>query len=435
MLIEFSCKNNRSFQEQQTLSMVKSTGLNSTKDRHLDKTNTFQPNAPSTPALLRTAALYGANASGKSNLIKAMQTMRKIVLLDSQSSGDTLPVEPFLFDSITRQEPTEFEVIFVANHVRYQYGFAATTERVVEEWLYSFPKGRERHLLGRVYDEEKEQYQWHINASLSGKKATWKETTRANELFLSNAVRLNSKELEIIVQWFNNDLISVTEDEKRTKYFNKNATALFCMSDELKPMVLNLMKMVDASVLDIHVYIDGQLQDGKHIAKKDHLKQSLSYFYLSEQTDVRFVYKANDSIVELDFEQLSEGTCKVFQLVFYWLLALSSGKVVIIDEIHNHLHPLLVRFLIDLFHSKSNIANGQLVFTTHETSVLNQQLFRRDQIWFIEKNKAQQSILYPLTDFNVRDRDNLERDYLEGRYGALPYLKQISLAMGQPIDG
>lgn len=425
MLIQFSVKNFRSFRDQQTLSLVSGKG-----DEHAE-THSFEPEVSGSVPLLRSAAIYGPNASGKSNLLRALLTMKQVVVNSAVASqrGEKLKVTPFLFDTRTEQEPTEFEAVFLVDDVRYQYGFSATRERVHEEWLMAFPRGRMQRWFNRAYDADSQDYIWEMGDKLTGQKQLWQESTRSNALFLSTAVQLNSSQLQPVFDWFKNTLRVVSLDG-----WTPGFTASLCEKFALKSKILDFLRAADLGVADIRVR--KQEFDPRNLPEDvpASLRQSIiDELNGKEVVNLKTVHTtAQGEQVEFDFEQESDGTRKFFYLAGPWLDTLDHGYVLVVDELHDNLHPHMVRFLVDLFHdSRTNPKNAQIIFSTHETSILSQDVFRRDQIWFCEKDETQASRLFPLTDFSPRKGlENLERSYLGGRYGALPYFRQVDLAMG-----
>ncbi len=425
MLIQFSVRNFRSFRDQQTLSLVRGKG-----DEFAD-THSFESQPSGTVPLLRSAAIYGPNASGKSNLLRALLTMRHVVVNSAGASqrGEMLKVTPFLFDELTNEAPTDFEAVFVVNETRYQYGFSATRERVHEEWLMAFPKGRMQRWFNRAYDNEKQDYTWEIGDKLTGQKQLWQESTRTNALFLSTAVQLNSAQLQPIFDWFRNTLHVVSLDGWSPAF-----SMSLCQEDDLKKRVLEFLCAADLGVADIRIkkqeFDPRKLPADMPAVIRQSIVDELNG---KEILDMKTVHTtAQGGQVELDLDQESDGTQKFFSLAGPWLDTLDHGYVLVVDELHDNLHPHLVRFLVELFHdSRTNPKNAQLIFSTHETSILSQEVFRRDQLWFCEKDDKQASRLFPLTDFSPRKGlENLERSYLAGRYGALPYFRQVDLAMG-----
>jgi len=419
MLIEFSVGNWRSVKDQQTLSLVLAKG------NELADVNSFVPAAPATTSLLRTAAIYGPNAAGKSNLLRAIRTMKKFVVESARDQyGDSIPVVPFLLDSVKKNEPTEFEVIFVAEGIRYQYGFSATTERVHEEWLFAYPHGRAQKWLGRVWNTETDNYDWEKCSSLTGQKLLWQESTRQNALFLSTAVQLNSKQLQPVYDWFKKTLRMAN-----VSGWTPSFTASLCKDIEQRKRILDFLKAADLDIQD--VVVESEKMSLKHLPSDmpEELKSTiLSNMSDAEVFDIKTLHQSSDgNLVPFDFDDESDGTKKFFAFAGPWLDTLKNGYVLVIDELHENLHPKMVQFLVQLFHNNEmNPKNAQLVFTTHETSILDQNVFRRDQVWFCEKDYSQSTRLYPLTDFHPKKgRENLEANYLAGRYGALPYLRSL----------
>lgn len=424
MLIEFSVANFKSIKSKQTFSMIKAKG------GELEDTNTFQSKGLNKLGLLRSAVIYGPNAAGKSNFIEAMHSMAQIVSDSATETqrGDKLPVEPFKLDPETNRSATEFEVVFIANKVRYQYGFRATKEQIVEEWLIAFPKGRRQHWFARLWNEKENDYEWEMGNSLLGKKSLWLESTRSNALYLSTAVLLNSQQLQPVYDWFNGTLHTTTVTS-----WGPSFTASLCTDPKSKKKVLNFLRAADIDIQDVTVkkklFDENDLPD----SLPDDLKSKLAKNMAGKEVIEELSMLHEDStgkLIPFDFSEESDGTQKLFSFAGPWLDTLKNGYVLFVDELHDNLHPKLVQFLIELFHSnETNPNNAQLVFTTHETTILNQQVFRRDQVWFCEKRNDHATAVYPLTDFSPRKgRENLELSYLAGRYGALPYVRALKTA-------
>lgn len=422
MLIEFSVKNYRSIKDVQTLSLVKAKG------KELEDSNSFTPDAPASVPLLRSAVIYGPNAAGKSNLIRAMAAMEEIVRESAtgyQEGDDLQPIEPYRFDDVSENNPTEFEATFIAEGVRYQYGFSATRQRILEEWLFAYPKGRPQNWFSREYDEESNHVDYKFGAFLQGKKSVWQGATRDNALFLSVAVQFNSDKLRPVFNWFKEGLIYILGGGLPVGY-----TAKMCDEEKGKDRVLSFLKVADFDVDDIKVdkkAIDrDSLPEGMPEPDKDRLLKSLKGQQLVR---VGFSHTVAGKSVYLDLHEESEGTQRFFQLAKPFIQALDEGQILVVDELNSSLHSKLLEYLISLFHNKeTNPHNAQLVFTTHDTSVLSPQVFRRDQVWFCEKNKGQATDLYPLLDFNpLKERENFGARYMGGRYGALPFTQEYTL--------
>lgn len=422
MLVEFTVKNYRSIKDEQVLSLAKAKG------DELENSNCFIPDAPSTVPLLRSAAIYGANAAGKSNIIHAMMEMESIVRNSASSNqeGDEISVTPFLFDDDSQDEPSEFEMVFINEGVRYQYGFAATKYNIVEEWLIAYPKGRPQRWFSRSFNAKTQSSDYKFGDSLTGQKSVWQSATRTNALFLSTAVLLNSEQLKPVFNWFKKKLRPADVGGWGPSY-----TATLCDEEVTKKRILSFLKAADFNIHDIKVEkqkfdLDMLPDEIPESAKAGIIKELKEKEFL----DIKTIHKTNSNkLVPLDFEEESDGTQQFFSFIGPWLDTLKNGYILVIDELHDSLHPKMVKYLVGLFHNdRTNPKNAQLIFTTHETSILNQDVFRRDQVWFCEKNKSQATSLYPLTDFSPRkDRENIEMGYLSGRYGALPYVRDFDL--------
>ncbi len=414
MLIEFTVKNYKSIRDAQKLSMVAATG------EELKACNTFQSTEATPQTLLRSAAIYGANASGKSTLLQALDTMQNIVLESANTQmGKLLSVTPFLLDEKTAMAATEFEVVFLVDGVRYQYGFAATKKRITEEWLFVTPKSCAQHWFNREWDAESESYNWEFSKLFSGEKQLWQKSTRDNALFLSTAVQLNSKSLAPVFSWF----------AEKLHIFGANGVAddftkIMCKQTIGKENVLAFLQAADIDIADLNIEVEEFSE--KHLS--DDIPVEIKSFLLADKTiheilKVHTIHQnAQGKPIELRLADESDGTRKLFAFAGPLIDTLKEGNVLLVDELHNSMHPKLVHFLLNLLHSNSsNPNNAQLIFTTHDTAILNQSVLRRDQIWFVEKDQEQASQLFPLTDFHPRkDRENLLANYMDGRYGALP---------------
>lgn len=412
MFIDFNVKNFRSFHEQQMFSLIKSKS-----DEHPN--NAFSIHENSNFSLLKTVAIYGANASGKSNFLKALYTMKRIVTGNYQR-GDKLPITPFKLNSSTIDQPTEFEITFIVDNVRYQYGFSASATQIYDEWLFAYPKGHAQKWLERIWDQETQSYDWKFSSFLLGSKQIWLQSTRENALFLSTAVQLNSEQLKPIFDWFN-DILHFSNSDGFTPIFTAN------LCEDNKSDILEFLKTADFHISDINVEKKELNISDFPTEMPEQLKDFLAKNLKGEKgLRLETIHIDNNGKqVPFDFHDESDGTQKFFAFAGPILDVLRNGYVLCIDELNVNLHPKLVKFLVELFHHpESNPKNAQLIFTTHETSILTQDVFRRDQIWFCERSKEQSSILYPLSDFSPKKgKENLELGYLSGRYGALPFIR------------
>ncbi|RXJ87827.1 ATP/GTP-binding protein [Arcobacter sp. CECT 8985] len=431
MLIEFKVKNYRSIKEEQTLSMVKSSA------KELEDTNTFPtPEKKKQIKLLNSATIYGPNASGKSNLLKAMKAMQRLVL-DSGSKikrGTKLPIIPFLLDEETKNEPTEFEVVFISKNVRYQYGFMLNSEMILEEWLYAFPEGVSQTWFEREYKENEKDTNWYFGSKFSGNKKIWSESTRKNALFLSTAIQLNSEQLKPVYDWFN-DILYVLAT---TVSLDPGFTYELYDKDKYKKLINEFLNIADLDIEGLNIteedFDSSILPSDMPEDIRDKICEDMKD---KKMLDVASVHKSiQGKDIYFDFEDESDGTKKFLAFIGPWIDSLESGNVLVIDELNDNFHPLMVKFLIELFHNKEiNTSNAQLIFTSHDTSVMTQDIFRRDQIWFCEKNNKA-SEYFSLIEFKPRKGvTDIEKSYFSGRYGALPYFKSIVNSMKAKTDG
>lgn len=416
MLIEFRVKNFYSIQDEQILSLVSSS-----QKQHPN--NTFQAENQNIQ-LLKSVAIYGPNAAGKSNVVKALRIMREIVLKSAtMQRGKQLPLKPFLLGKNEKNEkdkPCEFEVSFISNATRYRYGFSATNERIIEEWLFAYPNGRAQQWFLRAYDEAKDEYVYEFGAKFLGEKKLWETATRDNALFLSTAIQLNGKSLQPVFDWFLQINI-----KHATHNFN-NALDITIKSFQNEPaIILDYLKFVDLDIENLKV--EEKVIDIEKLPEDltDELKNILKESKETREVNIKTIHLNQDNEpITFDMNLESDGTNIFFEFLGPILNTLKEGKVLVVDELHNHLHPLMTRFIISLFHNETiNKNNAQLIFTTHETSILDEEIFRKDQIYFCEKqNKATK--IYSLSDFKgLRENIDYEKSYLLGRFGALPFIK------------
>jgi len=417
MLIEFQVSNFRSLKDRQVFSTVAGTF-----SEHLDS-NTFDPKLPGFGRLLRCAAIYGPNAAGKTNVLRALQFLQDLVLHSASAAPSApTPYTPFKFVKSTRGKPSEFQVTFVQNGVRYEYGIALDSERIRDEWLMEYVNPRGRAIFERSFDDRKKSYNWKFSSFLKGQRSVWSEATRSNALFLSTAIQLNSKQLLPVYEWFQKRLVVIVG----IATLNPVLTLQLLNKPDGKSKLLPFLREADLGITGIEVKREAMPSGPGLIVGSPYIEQvpgsttpNLVRITLSHATDAK-------EEIGLDLSDESAGTQILFRTAGAWLNVFENGEVLLVDEIDTSLHPLLTRFLIERFQSgAANPHNAQLVFTTHNTSLLDQNLFRRDQIWFIEKAPGGASNLYPLTDFKPRNDEKLESWYLRGRYGALPVLDEL----------
>lgn len=396
MLIEFTVGNYLSFKEKKTLSL-EATAIKDNPENVIS-TGKYK--------LLRSAVIYGANSSGKSNLIKAFEAMREIVVNSSKSSStDELNVQPFLLSTETEQLPSYFEILFLIDETRYRYGFEADKKTVHAEWFYERKANKETTLFLRDKDAIEVTKDFEEGKGLE-------ERTRENALFLSVADQFNGLISKEIMKWFNTQIIfsGIQHEMKRS------ASTNFLQNEFLSIWIKDFLSSLSLGFKKIEVIKNN---DRTYIATY-HNK-----------------YDNSGNVTgECEFELLkheSSGTNKLFDMSGHILYGLKLGHLTMIDELDAKLHPLLTMAIIKLFNSpEHNDYNAQLVFATHDTNLLGSGCFRRDQIYFTEKNHVEATDLYSLVEYRdpegkkVRNDRSYEKDYIEGRYGAIPYFGDFS---------
>jgi len=423
MFIEFNVTNYRSIRDTQTISMAASKYYN-----ELDEMNCFDSGIAGLPKMLRSAVIYGPNAAGKSNLFRALHFMQSFVLKShSLQEGQTIKTDPFALNKRSQTEPSEFEIFFLQDNVRYQYGFAANRMRVTKEWLLAFPEGKAQRWFEREYDATADKDKWYFGSKFSGRRQLWQEATRKNALFLSTAIQLNNEQLKPVFSWFQNKLVTILPGTSINLKFSIDQ----CASEEGTLRIMEFMNSADISISGIEVK-KIPIPPLKQEMLPPDMPQPIKEKFLLEMQgkelpDIQFLHKTDTGeSVPFRFSDESDGTRRLFAFAGPWLDVLAKGRILFVDELATSLHPLMVRFLLGLIQNPEiNRYNAQLIFTTHDTSALDTDILRRDQIWFVEKDPEQASKLYPLSDFKPRQGEALKKGYLKGRYGALPFIGEL----------
>ena len=436
MLIEFKVANFRSIREQQTLSLVASNA-----DKSLNGCVIERP-LPGLAGLrfLKGAALYGANASGKSNVIQAMGFLRDFVVNSATKlqPGDKTGAEPFKLDRESAKKPSEFEITFVAEitnaaggiqATRFVFGLAVTPQRVIEEYLVAYPLGSPRTCYHRAYKETENSYKW-ANPSIGFKRnKSLEQKTRENCLYLSVGPQFNHPQLIEVFEWLKQHLMLIRHDLQNIIQYD--LTAYLLSNNLYTTEIVNLVKSADTGIINaIAEEAKTNLDNFKtNLARPDFeaFKQQMLRLLPEKKYEISLIHK-NESgdPVPLSFDnEESSGTRQLFALVGYWMIALRTGSTIFIDEIETSLHPLLVKELLKLLLSETHNPKGaQIIFTTHNPVLLDTTLLRRDQIWFTEKSPNGATTLYPLTDYQPREDEALAKGYLAGRYGGIPYIPE-----------
>lgn len=415
MLIEFRVKNFRSLRDEQVLSLVAST------DKTLMESHAIETDLKAVPALLRSAVVYGANASGKSNLIKAMQFMRGVVMESATivQPGQTFNLQPFRLDKESLSQPTELEITFMLQGVRYQYGFSLTNRRIMSEYLLVYKAFKPQRWFDRYVDSQTGKDVYEFGAGLKGSKSVWEGATRDNALFLSMAVQLNSEQLRPLFDWFQQHLVIINEVAPLAPQFSVH----MLQQQTQRKAICDFLTAADISIADIDVVT--HKSTGQVVRFDIAVGQTEVRTEEIEESQLRFHHVTEQGKAIFDLADESNGTRNLLFLAGPILDILNKGLTLVIDELDTSLHTLLVRELVRLFHQiNANQHGAQLIFTTHDTSLLDaRDLFRRDQIWLVEKDQDQASSLVSLSEFSPRKNEALERGYLMGRYGGVPFLE------------
>lgn len=423
MLVEFSVANYRSIKEAQKLSMVAGASASRQLQHSVESGNSYAP------YLLRSACLFGPNGAGKTSLIKALSFFQYFVVSSSNSAseGDEINVRPFKADKKSLESPTEFEITFIYNDVLYQYGFSADRNVVHEEWLFSrssIPNSRIRKMFQRAYDPDLGDYDWDISEELvKGERESWRKATRSNALFLSTAVQLNSESLLPPFRWIQRYLRVVSSPER----LDEEMTAKLAEDQHQKSKILELFKSFDLPIVDFKV-------EAKDIAITAEIEKMFSQEFLEsirkttadrKSYEIETFHKAGERLISYDLRDESDGTRVIFCLAGPLLETAEAGYTLIVDELHNSLHPMALRFLVELFHDPDiNSSGAQLVFTSHDTAIMSREFMHRDQIWLVERTELNGTQIVPLSDFKVKETQSFQRAYLGGKYGALPRIKR-----------
>jgi hypothetical protein len=338
----------------------------------------------------------------------------------SLQSGQELNVQPFRLDAASITSPIEYEVTFLLDGVRYQFGFTLTSKRILSEWLIVYKTTQPATWYERTFDEDKGKYTYKFSAQLLGAKTVWSDATRENALLLSTAVQLNSEQLRPIFDFLARGLVVFENGTMPIPDYTVSHIATNQASE-----VTRFLSDADISINDITL----KKQQGIFGGVKVDLATGKIEVATPESKEVllpTFHHKAPTGSAIFDFADESEGTQKLFSLAGPIFEILEKGQVLVVDELDRSLHALLVRQLVAMFQDPDVNTNGaQLIFTTHDTSLLDSEILRRDQIWFAEKNEDQASCLYPLSDISPRKGEALGRGYLAGRYGGVPVLKTL----------
>lgn len=410
MLIQFTVGNFLSFRENATLSMVKSA-MHDLPENVIKIADDF--------GLLKSAVVYGANASGKSNLIIALQFMRSFAINSFRyyQKDEEIGMWSFRLNDASISQPSFFEVVFIIDDGTYRYGFEVDNKRVSKEWLYHTQRNEEERLFNR------EGLKFELSDVFSEGREK-EASTRENCLFLSVVSQLNGPVSSKIINWFM---------KIRPSSFSSIDSVFSSIEKDvnLKEDVMKFVSIADNGVIDFiskDIPPDQSNDSTPQTKRKVEIKRLMYFIHnlFNEKKEI-------SGKVNLNVNVESEGTKKMFALSLPVINALRNGEILVIDELENHLHPKLFEHIIKLFNSYNNKNNAQLIFATHNLTCMNNKCFRRDQIWFTEKNSLGESSVFSLADYKLNDKKirndaTYSKDYLLGKYGAVPFIDEIDLS-------
>ena len=412
MILEFSIENFKSFKSKQTFSLLADKSKKEYKHHIVKISEKLQ--------VLPSAVIYGANASGKSNLMKAFQELRKMVLL----SGKYTPKEklsayiPFQFNSDLTHQPTYFELYFLLYEVRYLFQLSILNNQVVTEKLFFYPQGRKAKLFVRKGQK------FEFGDALKGQKAIIADLTAPNQLFLSKAAQNNLEQLKEVFLYFETSLMAIPFLHKEIDGRYLHLIAKMLSKQKSNSIYIKnfrqLLKSFDTGVVDFKI--------------KKKPKTTFHNAYYEVFTE-HFLYNSNGEKIGrtlLPLQEESEGTQKLFVLGGLILRALMNGRTIIIDEFERSLHPHISQYIVQIFNKPEiNIKKAQLIIATHDSNLLTKNNpLRRDQIWIVEKNSQEASELFALSDFaDVRAENPFERWYLTGKLGGVPSILSLDFEL------
>ena len=406
MLIRFSFKNFKSFKNENCLDM-EATSLKE-HEYNVAKTENGE--------YLKVSAIYGANASGKTNVLQAFDYMKKRILVSDDSKKNSPIDEENIYSFMINNDPIALEVeILAKNNKIYKYGFEVLKDTIISEWLFE----KRVNKFYAIFERE------NNNVSMKPNKISGVVNIDERTLFLNiySKIDRNNEDFSNVYDWFVNSMYLDLGNPNFERFIN-NRVSLKILSDEnYKKELLKFIKTIDSGIEGIRT-----TPDSIEAVKSNNGIIDIEVLHRGE----------NGELKALPFYLESNGTRKMFHLFDFFMDALKNGMVLFIDELDAKLHPLLTRYIINLFHnSQTNIGNGQLIYSTHDTVNLNKETFRRDEIWFAEKDKDGISEIYALSDYILEDDKNAgkkvrndatyNKDYLTGRYGAIPVLEEFDI--------
>ncbi|HEY4361132.1 MAG TPA: ATP/GTP-binding protein [Bryobacteraceae bacterium] len=443
MIVSFSVSNFRSFSTEETLSLVASKRLSGTHQEHTASI------PDSDERVLRTAVIYGANGAGKSNLFKALQYLRRMALEPQKKDGGT-GREAFRLGE-TAKDPSSFDLQFIADGKLYRFGLKVNDQRVTEEWLVRVVKGRERLIYERITDQNGKVTVEKQGLRASGEKVVALATVGGlqNQSFLATAfANLQPSELgedlRLVAMWFSGDLLMIAPDSKL-----RVLSQILAKDQSLRTFAGDFLKSSSTGIDHLDVLEREITEEDIRKTLPENLAADLAGMedesaavfsvgqdeYLVERVQDKHRYyrvtvqAAHDgpanAPVPLEIAEESDGTRRLLELIPALYDLRNRDATYFVDEIDRSMHPLLVWKFIQFFLNSCTNANRQLIVTTHESNLLDLDLLRRDEIWFAEKDPNGATRLYSMVDFKVRKDHEIRKHYLQGRFGAVPFLGNV----------
>jgi AAA15 family ATPase/GTPase len=416
MLLRFGARNFRSIQDYQAISFVASK-LHDTPD--VEQAVMEHGKYKVLPVLL----LYGANASGKTNMLSSLSFMRRFILTSHSSTSEPEGIRrtPFLLDEDGVKASSQFDCDLVINDVRYHYGFEVDDSRVLSEWLFSYPDSRKNVLFTRLGAEP-----IYLGPNLPDRAKARRVVglERANSLFLSAAAQNNVEIAQTISAWFRRQLGFI---RPQSDLRSLTVPSKWIDENEIREKVLSFIRHADPAIVGALIKEEKlsepseKFRSDMTILLRKHLGEDFKEPSLTQKV-VQLTHKGAKGEVAFDLEYESSGTRKLLQTLGATFRLLERGGLLLFDELEASLHPAVATQLISMFNARSiNSKGAQLLVATHDTNLLDLNFFRRDQIWFAEKSAIGATHVYSLGDLSVRKGDNIKRGYLQGRFGAIPF--------------
>jgi len=415
MLIGFKLQNFRSFLTEQTFSYSTSS------DRTHESTHLIRTGMRSVPRISRAAIVFGPNASGKTNLLVALATFRDLILHSTAYSDAQFSERhtPFRFGPAKSRE-TEFELDLLLDHVRYRYAMSYDSQRIRSERLLVYRTGKAQRWFDRRFDEATQRDEWALfSPNFKGPREMWRKATRPRALFLTTAAQLNSKQLAPLLHWIEHSLEIIFPGDMA----DLSRAAARIQDVNFKLRLLRLLRAVDIQVDDVRVAERGPPVDhGAARAAAGHFKSGAA------RPLIQFLYAREGGLpIWLDSAFEAAGTRRLVNLFGPLLEAIEHGKLLLIDEFDTSLHPLVARFLIQLINDPAVSTHGaQLLLTSHNTTLMDLEILRRDEIWLVQLNGEHAGSLAPLLRSSPRKHELIAKNYLRGRYGAVPLIRSAA---------